>query len=67
MTRTTITLDDELLRIVAEELGTVGKSDTVNAALAQIAAARRRRDALAGFDLISDSLAQPDALDGAWR
>ncbi|RCW43540.1 VapB protein of antitoxin of type II toxin-antitoxin system [Halopolyspora algeriensis] len=65
--RTTIRVDDDLLRQAADELGTDSSAETVRAALEQVVTTRRRRDAMAGLDLISDSLAEPDALDGAWR
>lgn len=60
MSRTVIDLDDELVAIVAKELGTSTKKDTVNAALREVLETRRRalaltrlRDAATGggFDL----------------
>ncbi len=60
MARTVIDLDDELLAEVARELGTRTKKDTVNAALQEVMANRRRAVALTrlrdaanqgGFDL----------------
>lgn len=47
MARTTVSIDDELLRGAAEALGTRGVTETVNAALA--AAVRHAR--LAAFDV----------------
>jgi Arc/MetJ family transcription regulator len=44
--RTVIDLDDELLASVAKELGTSTKKDTVNAALREVMANRRRAVAL---------------------
>jgi Arc/MetJ family transcription regulator len=44
--RTVIDLDDELLATVAKELGTSTKKDTVNAALREVMANRRRAVAL---------------------
>jgi Arc/MetJ family transcription regulator len=44
--RTVIDLDDELLASVAKELGTTTKKDTVNAALREVLANRRRAVAL---------------------
>jgi Arc/MetJ family transcription regulator len=44
--RTVIDLDDELLTSVARELGTSTKKDTVNAALREVLANRRRAVAL---------------------
>ena len=46
MARTVIDLDDELLAIAAKELGTSTKKDTVNAALREVIASRRRAIAL---------------------
>jgi Arc/MetJ family transcription regulator len=46
MARTVIDLDDELLTSVARELGTRTKKDTVNAALREVLANRRRAVAL---------------------
>ncbi len=44
--KTMIDLDDEALAAAARELGTTTKKDTVNAALAFVAARRRRVDQL---------------------
>jgi Arc/MetJ family transcription regulator len=44
--RTVIDLDDELMASVARELGTTTKKDTVNAALREVLANRRRAVAL---------------------
>ena len=44
--RTVIDLDDELMASVAKELGTTTKKDTVNAALREVLANRRRAVAL---------------------
>jgi Arc/MetJ family transcription regulator len=44
--RTVIDLDDELVASVAKELGTTTKKDTVNAALREVLANRRRAVAL---------------------
>ena len=46
MARTVIDLDDELVTLVAKELGTSTKKDTVNAALREVLANRRRALAL---------------------
>ncbi len=46
MARTVIDLDDELVASVAKELGTSTKKDTVNAALREVIANRRRAVAL---------------------
>jgi Arc/MetJ family transcription regulator len=44
--RTVVDLDDELVASVAKELGTSTKKDTVNAALREVLANRRRAMAL---------------------
>ncbi|MDN5749862.1 MAG: type II toxin-antitoxin system VapB family antitoxin [Pseudonocardia sp.] len=44
MGRTTIDIDDDQLAAAARELGTTSKVDTVNAALAYVAARRRRTE-----------------------
>lgn len=68
MSRTTIDLDDEQLAGAARELGTTSKVDTVNAALAFVAARRQRAEA---FDdpLIwgSPDLADAEVMAGARR
>jgi len=46
MARSVIDLDDELVASVATELGTKTKQDTVNAALREVLANRRRALAL---------------------
>lgn len=46
MARTVIDLDDELVISVAKELGTSTKKETVNAALQEVLASRRRAMAL---------------------
>jgi Arc/MetJ family transcription regulator len=46
MARTVVDLDDELLTSVAQALGTSTKKDTVNAALREVLANRRRAMAL---------------------
>jgi Arc/MetJ family transcription regulator len=45
VTRTTIDLDDEKVAAAARELGTTSKVETVNAALAYVAARRQRAEA----------------------
>lgn len=66
--RTVIDLDDELLASAMPLLGTTTKRDTVNAALAEVVAVRRRRAAVQR--LVAGGL--PDLQDGevmaaAWR
>jgi Arc/MetJ family transcription regulator len=46
LARTVIDLDDELVASVAKELGTTTKKDTVNEALREVLANRRRAVAL---------------------
>ncbi len=50
MARTTIDLDREKLELARRALGTKRPSETVNAALGEVA----RRSALAGFDVLED-------------
>jgi Arc/MetJ family transcription regulator len=50
MTRTTVDVDDRALDAARRELGTAGLSETVNAALRDVA----RRRVLKGFDVVRD-------------
>ncbi len=50
MTRTTVDVDDRALDAARRELGTKGLSETVNAALRDVA----RRRTLKGFDVVRD-------------
>lgn len=50
MTRTTVDVDDYALDAARRELGTKGLSETVNAALRDVA----RRRVLRGFDVVRD-------------
>lgn len=59
MARTVVDLDDELVASVAKELGTRTKKDTVNAALREVLANRRRAMALTRLREAIDE----DALD----
>lgn len=64
--RTVIDIDDEALRLAAEELGTTSKVATVNAALRRIAELRASRLMLEDFlrlDLDLDGATMRDA----WR
>lgn len=63
--RTTIDLDDSWEE-VAEVLGTHGKSETVNRALAHILAERRRAQAAETFRTIQLDL-DPETMRGAWE
>jgi Arc/MetJ family transcription regulator len=64
--RTVIDLDDEALRLAAEELGTTSKVATVNAALRRIAEQRASR--LMISDLLEMDLdLDEDTMRRAWR
>jgi hypothetical protein len=53
--------------VAAEELGTKSKAATVRAALAEVVARRRRREAVATFQEIRLDLDDPEVMQGAWR
>jgi Arc/MetJ family transcription regulator len=64
--RTVIDIDDEAMRLAAEELGTTSKVATVNAALRRIADQRASR--LTMTDLLQMNLdLDGDTMRGAWR
>jgi Arc/MetJ family transcription regulator len=64
--RTVIDLDDDALRLAAEELGTSSKVATVNAALRRVAEQRASR--LMMSDLLEMDLdLDEDTMRGAWR
>lgn len=64
--RTVIDVDDEAMRLAAEELGTTSKVATVNAALRRIAEQRASRLLL--DDMLSMNLDLDDeTMRGAWR
>ncbi|HWB38228.1 MAG TPA: DUF2191 domain-containing protein [Rugosimonospora sp.] len=64
--RTVIDIDDEAMRLAAEELGTTSKVATVNAALRRIAEQRASRLLL--DDMLSMDLDLDDkTMRGAWR
>lgn len=67
MTRTLIDIDDAALAAAAAELGTTTKVETVNRALAEIAARRARLAFLDDLRHTSDDLSDPEAMSGAWR
>ncbi|CAN5850515.1 hypothetical protein BH24ACT3_BH24ACT3_09710 [soil metagenome] len=67
MTRTLVDIDDEALAAAAEELGTSTKVETVNRALAEIAARPRRLAALERLRLAEDDLGDAKIMRGAWR
>lgn len=58
MGRTTINIDPDALRRAGDALGTAGASDTVNAALRDVA----RRRALADFDVRRDIDGTPEGV-----
>ena len=68
MRKTTLTIDDDLVRRAADVLGTGGLKATVDAALQEVVAADARRRfverlrAMRGLDLD-----QPEVMAGAWR
>lgn len=64
--RTVIDIDDEAMRLAAEELGTTSKVATVNAALRRVAEMRASR--LMMVDLLTMDLdLGEDTMRGAWR
>lgn len=72
MAKTVIDIDTDNLRDAAAELGTTTKKDTVNAALAEIAARARRRRATERMaelaaDGAFDKLLEPDFEKEAWH
>lgn len=66
MARTVIDIDDESLRGAAEILGTKTKVDTVNRALAEVAARRERLAFLDDLDRAAVDLSDPEVMRGAW-
>jgi hypothetical protein len=66
MARTVVDLPDDWT-IAAEELGTKTKTATVRAALAEVVARRKRREAVATFRAVRLDLDDPEAMRGAWR
>lgn len=67
VTRTLVDIDDEALAAAAAELGTSTKVDTVNRALAEIAARPRRLAALERLRTTADDLGDAEIMRGAWR
>jgi Arc/MetJ family transcription regulator len=66
MARTTIDLDGRWAD-ASQELGTHGKSETVNAALAEVLLRRERRTAAEALRDVRLDLDDEDAMAGAWR
>jgi Arc/MetJ family transcription regulator len=67
MTRTLVDIDEDLLEAAAAELGTSTKVETVNRALAEIAARPRRLEFLETLRTSADDLGDPEVMRGAWR
>jgi Arc/MetJ family transcription regulator len=66
MTRTLIDIDDASLAAAAHVLGTRTKVDTVNRALAEIAARPNRLAFLDHLDQAAADLGDPDVMRRAW-
>lgn len=68
MRKTTLSVDDDLIRRAADVLGTVGLKDTVDGALREILAAdARRRFAERLRDMRGVDLDRPEVMAGAWH
>jgi Arc/MetJ family transcription regulator len=67
MTRTLIDIDDDSLAAAAQVLGTRTKVDTVNRALAEVAARPARLGFLDHLDDAAADLGDPDVMRHAWR
>jgi Arc/MetJ family transcription regulator len=67
MARTVIDVDDESLRAAAAVLGTKTKVETVNRALAEVAARPERLAFLDDLDRAAVDLSDPEVMGGAWR
>jgi Arc/MetJ family transcription regulator len=65
--RTVVDIDDAALAAAAQELGTSTKVETVNRALAEIAARPKRLAFLEQLRVADDDLGDPEVMDGAWR
>jgi len=66
--KTTLSVDDDLIRRAADVLGTVGLKDTVDGALREILAAdARRRFAERLRDMRGVDLDRPEVMAGAWH
>jgi Arc/MetJ family transcription regulator len=65
--RITVDIDDEALAAAAAVLGTSTKVDTVNGALAEIAARPRRVAALERLRTATDDLGDAGTMQRAWR
>ncbi len=67
MARTVVDIDDEALAAAAEELGTKTKVDTVNRALAEVAARSKRLAFLEQLRNADDGLGDHEVMGRAWR
>ncbi|MEC4014840.1 type II toxin-antitoxin system VapB family antitoxin [Streptomyces sp. H27-D2] len=67
MAKTMIDIDEEALAFAAEVLGTKTKKDTVNAALTEIGARRRRERALAELLAMADDGVFDKALEPGFK
>jgi Arc/MetJ family transcription regulator len=67
MTRTLIDIDDGALEGAKRILGTRTKVETVNRALAEVAARKTRLAFLDDLDRAALDLADPEVMRGAWR
>ncbi len=65
--RTLVDIDDEALAAAAAELGTTTKVETVNRALAEIAARPRRLAFLEALRTADDDLGDAEVMRRAWR
>lgn len=65
--KTTVDIDDDALAAAAAVLGTSTKVDTVNGALAEIAARPRRVAALERLRTATDDLEDAGTMQRAWR
>lgn len=67
MARTVIDIDDVALAAAAKELGTKTKVDTVNRALAEVAARHKRLAFLDRMLASEDDLGDAETMAEAWR
>lgn len=65
--RITVNVDPEVLAAAAAVLGTSTKVDTVNGALAEVAARSRRVAALERLRTAADDLEDAETMQRAWR
>jgi len=67
MARTAVDIDDEALAAVSIELGTSTKVETVNRALAEVAARSKRLAILEQLRTADDDLDDHEVMRRAWR